>query len=169
MSESIEVSTAISLAQARDKIRDLQVAAEMAALAAADAVAAVEAQTRKVEKLERILAILRDEVPPPITVGNHPPEISSKPAPAPAPVAPGQSVAEQVAARAAAGDELAQRSVQGGKEDRDAPPPINRNHGPPCPGCGTPGKLEQRMVMINGRGPFNAIVCTACGHQKASI
>lgn len=168
MTDQVEQQTAISLAQARQAHREAIVAAEQAAFDAEELAMHAELAGRRVTRLARALAILNGEEVPEVrdiapAVALH----AAVPTPAP-PAPPGMSVAEQIAARKAEGDPLAKRTAESAAELHDAPPPANRNHGPQCPGCGTPGSLQQTMISIKGM-LYPGIACRVCGHQKAAI
>lgn len=174
MSEDLTNQTRLNLATAKDAYRQALAKAELLEIEVLEARQASELAAAKASRLSKVLQILdSDYVPEPAPVAATPGAIPEAPqaAPQPAPVEAGVSVADQIAAAAAAGDEMANRTVDGGGyEDRDAPPPANRPaQGPACPGCGTPGSMVQSQIMVGDRGPFPAIVCTHCGHQKAMI
>lgn len=164
--------TRLRLAQAKEAYKIALAEAEMLEIEVMESRQAAELAAAKASKLSRVLEILdSDYVPEPIPVSTAR-FAPSAPAPAQqaAPAPEGVSVAEAVAAAKAAGDPLANRTIDGGgREDSDAPPPSNRPQGPACPGCGTPGSMVQAQIMVGDRGPFPAVVCSHCGHQKAMI
>jgi hypothetical protein len=173
MSEELTTQTRLNLATAKDEWKQALARAELLEIDVMEARQAAALANEKASRLSKVLAILdSDYVPEPIPVAPAPAQASPA-LPVAQPADPGTSVAEQIAAAAAAGDPLATRSADfsdGGREDRNAPPPANRPQtGPACPGCGRHGVLSQQMIMVGDRGPFNAIVCGNCGHQKVMI
>jgi hypothetical protein len=152
--------------QAKLEVRVAQITAAQAQLAAEEATVAVQLYANRLLSAERILAILQGNPEPQATLTRTVATPAGMSASAPAPEAPppaGPSVFEQAQAAAAAGDPLAKRSTAG--EDRSAPPPANRNNGPICPGCGTPGTVRATMIHTKA-GMMPGLSCSQCGHQK---
>jgi len=172
MSDDLTTQTRLKLAKARDEYRQALATAELLELDVLQARQAAELAAAKAERLSKVLEILDSDfiAAPAPAAPAAPVRAPAQPVAQPVPASEG-SVADAVAKAQAAGDPLANRKVDDfAQEDRDAPPPSNRPApGPACPGCGTPGSMVQSQIMVGDRGPFPAIVCTHCGHQKAMI
>jgi len=171
MSDDLTNQTRLNLAVARDEYRQALAQAELLEIEVIEMRSKANTAAERTRRLQNVLAILDDTFVPEQPASTNTGVPQAKPVEVAAPADPGLSVAEQVAKAAAAGDELASRSASGGgHEDRSAPPPSNRPApGPACPGCGTLGSMAQSQIYVGDRGPFPAIVCGHCGHQKAMI
>jgi hypothetical protein len=173
MSEDLTNQTRLNLATAKDAYRQALAKAELLEIEVLEARQAAELASAKASRLSKVLEILDSDYvpePSPAPVERQAPVPQGQVQQPPDPE-PGLSVADQIAAKAAAGDELASRTVdESGPEDRNAPPPSNvPQAGPACTGCGRQGTLGMSQIMVGDRGPFPAVVCNYCGHQKAMI